>query len=574
MKNTLFLFFSAMLFLLLLFSLFKNISYPLLWNDESMTAEGAKVVLEYGYPKVHGKKNVFYDFLHTNPTIGINEKDDAFAASSSWGQYYYSVIGHKLAEQTDNLYTKTGIIRSTYAIAGLFGMLFLAFVAMRFVHGALARNVFVVLFLLFSLISISQTLHLREVRYYSLALLLSSVIIGLYIRFRFYKPFNRMIFILLEAAALWMAFVTWSPLFVIVLFSMGVSELFIFVGRYKKSSFAGALQNAWPALALALAAAVSVIPMVIEFKYFEISSAIAEFFGFNAKMYRDNVSTLFEHFKNQELLFAAIAMKIFLLCCIKKSRAQNPELFKVSAFLTLYFLASCFIIARIPQSVSIRYVTYLQPVLSVIIIFDLFMVLYAAKNKRWSMHKNSKKITATAISEKRITRKMAFPLLVFALLFSYTFFNNMHKIKGHVYEMFHQYKGPLDYTIPYIKENFPRADTLVIAANYEEYSYMYYLGSKVIVGYVGDNLEEDAKLVPDIIAYRKMWPRFADLFNYYFSRARYEPVSFPVFDSPLNNSPGFDNAQYPQFNHRFKTTHTDDARQATYLCIRRDKAVN
>ena len=167
---------------------------------------------------------------------------------------------------------------------------------------------------------------------------------------------------------------------------------------------------------------------------------------------------------------------------------------------------------------------------------------------------------------------MAFPLIVFALFFSYTFFNNLHKVKGHVYEMFHQYKGPLDYTIPYIKENFPRADTLVIAANYEEYSYMYYLGSKVIVGYVGNNLEEDAKLVPDIIAYRKMWPHFAGLFNHYFSKAPYEPVSFPIFDSPVNNSPGFDGTKYPLFNHRFKTFLTDDPQQAAYLYIRRGEA--
>jgi hypothetical protein len=567
MKNFLTHLLSATLFLLLLFSLFKNISYPLLWNDESMTAEGAKVVLEYGYPKVHGEKNVFYDLLHTNPTIGINEKDDAFAGSSSWGQYYYSVIGHKLAERTDDLYAKTGIFRSTYAIAGLLGMLFLAFIAWRFVSGAFARNVFLALFLLFSLISISHTLHLREVRYYSLVLLLSSIIVGIYVLFRFYKPFNKIVFVLLEVAALWLSFVTWSPLFAITLFSMGVSEIFIFVDRYRKTNFAGALRNAWPMLAFAVIAIIGVIPMMIELKYFEISSAIAEFFGFNMEMYWNNVSILFDHFKKQELLFAAIAMKIFLLCYMKKARKQNPQLFKISAFLTLYLLASVFIIARIPQNVSVRYVTYLQPVLSVIIIFDLFMVLYAARSKPLHVPRHKTK-PATVVAEKRITPKMAFPLIVFALLFSYTFFNNLHKVKGHVYEMFHQYKGPLDYTIPYIKDHFSRADTLVIAANYEEYSYMYYLGSKVIVGYVGNNLEEDAKQVPDIIAYRKLWPHFAGLFNNYLSRAPYKPVSFPVFDSPINNIPGFGNEQYPLLNHRFKTFYTDDPKQATYLYIK------
>jgi hypothetical protein len=140
--------------------------------------------------------------------------------------------------------------------------------------------------------------------------------------------------------------------------------------------------------------------------------------------------------------------------------------------------------------------------------------------------------------------------------------------------MFHQYKGPLDYTIPYIKAHFPRADTLVIAANYEEYSYMYYLGSKVIVGYVGNNLEEDVKLVPDIIAYRKMWPRFGELFNHYLSKAPYEPVIFPVFDTPVNSSPLFDYVQPLYLKHLFKTLLTNDPQQATCLYIKRGEAAN
>jgi hypothetical protein len=434
----------------------------------------------------------------------------------------------------------------------------------------LAKAVFAALFVLFALISVSQTLHMREVRYYSLALLLSSVIIGLYIRFRFYRPFNKIAFILLQTAALWLSFVTWSPLFIVALFSMGMSELCIFVGRYKKTNFAGALRNAWPALVLAVVAILGVIPMMVEFKYFEISSAIAELTGFDSKMFWANVSIFFEHFKKQELLLTAIAMKIFVACRIKNVYARNPVLFKVSAFLTLYFLASCFIIARIPQGLSVRYLTFLHPVLSVIIIFDLFMVLYNARNKQQNKQQSARKAKAVAVSERPVTSRIAFPLTVFALLSAYTFFNNLHQLKGHVYEMFHQYKGPLDYTIPYIKKNFPCTDTLVIAANYEEYSYMYYLNSKVIVGYVGNNLEEDARLVPDIIAYRKLWPHFVDLFNHFLSRARYEPVSFPVFDSPVNNMPNFDNEQFPLLNHRFKTFLTDDPQQATYLYIKRE----
>ncbi len=43
----------VLLVLILAVSLFKNISYPLFWADESMTVMGGVRVMEYGYPKVH-----------------------------------------------------------------------------------------------------------------------------------------------------------------------------------------------------------------------------------------------------------------------------------------------------------------------------------------------------------------------------------------------------------------------------------------------------------------------------------------------------------------------------------------
>ena len=60
-----------------LISLFKNISYPLFWADESMTVMGGVRVLDFGYPKVHDGKNVLYDLRHPNVRLGIDEKTAA-----------------------------------------------------------------------------------------------------------------------------------------------------------------------------------------------------------------------------------------------------------------------------------------------------------------------------------------------------------------------------------------------------------------------------------------------------------------------------------------------------------------
>jgi hypothetical protein len=82
---------------------------------------------------------------------------------------------------------------------------------------------------------------------------------------------------------------------------------------------------------------------------------------------------------------------------------------------------------------------------------------------------------------------------------------------------------------------------------------------------VGNNLEADAQETPDIIAYRKGWQNHLEVFNGYFQRVRYKPVSFPVFDSPVNNIPEFN--FLPAFNHRFRTVLTSDPNKMTYLYI-------
>ena len=50
----------ALAALLLGVFLFKHLSYPLLWDQEAVTAAFGGRILEHGYPKVHGPKNAVY----------------------------------------------------------------------------------------------------------------------------------------------------------------------------------------------------------------------------------------------------------------------------------------------------------------------------------------------------------------------------------------------------------------------------------------------------------------------------------------------------------------------------------
>jgi hypothetical protein len=555
MKNIFTLFLSVILFALFSASVFKHISYPLFWQDEASTAMGAERVAEYGYPKVHGGKNIYNDLI-MDSTIAVN-KHDALVGGANWGQYYFGVIGHKLAERTDDLYAKTGLFRMPFAVLGIMGLALWVFFMMRFCSDKFSKHLFVALFIFFSLLSVSLTLLLREARYYSILIFCAALVIGLYATYRFHKPFNKIFFIAVEVFALFIIFVSYSPMYVTLLLTLGLSELIISIPVYRKSGFAKAWTQALPLVMLAAASLLSIWPMIIEYNYFEAMKTInKEGLQVTWEVYKDHVATIFGYFKNYGFLWLAIAIKALVLWNSKKLKAQKTGLFNVSLFLTLFFILTALTVARSPQMMYTRYFVCLLPVLPVIMIFDAFML--------WHCYATRK--------QKTLNYKVVLPSIVFVALFFSSFINILPQLKGHVYEMTHQYKGPLDYAIPYIKENFPRTDTLVIAANYEEYAYMYYLNSKVIIGFGGNNIREEAAMTPDIIAYRKYWPRFFNIFNAYFQKASYEPVMFPVFDGLVNNIPEFN--LMPTLNHNFKTVHTENPKEATYLYIRRKEAVN
>ncbi|MDR1180466.1 MAG: hypothetical protein LBL13_00595 [Bacteroidales bacterium] len=550
MKNIITLsFLSVVLFALFSLSVFKHISYPLLWQDESNTAMGAERVVQYGYPKVHDGKNIYNDMV-MDTTISVNKRD-ALVGAANWGQYYFGVIGYKLAEQADDLYVKTGLFRTPFAALGMIGLALWVFFMLRFCPGKFSKLLFAALFIFLSLLSVSLTIHLREARYYSLLIFCASLVLGLYAAYRFHKPFNKIVFIGIEVAALFVIFISYSPMYAALLLTLGLSELIIAVPVYRKSGFTKAFKYILPLIMLAAASLLSIWPMIIEFNYFEAMKAVDDGgVQITWDVYKEHIATIFGYFKNYGFLWLAVAMRMLVWCNSKKLKVQRTEVFKVSNFLTLFFIVTMFTVAWSPQMMYTRYFICLLPAMSIVMIFDAFMLRHCYSTRK----------------QKTVNYKVIVPGILFVVLFFSSFINILPQLKAHLYEMTHQYKGPLDYTIPYIKENFPRADTLIIAANYEEYAYMYYLNSKVLIGFAGTNVAEEIKLTPDIIAYRKYWPRFHSVFNSYFQRAPYDPVMFPVFDGLVNNIPELN--LMPSLTHKFKTVPTENPQEATFLYIK------
>lgn len=545
----------SMLILLFAVSLFKNISYPLFWNDEGMTVMGGVRVLQFGYPKVHDGKNVFYDLNHPDISLGIDENTDAYIGGASWGQYYFAVPGIKLAEMTDDFYAKTAIIRTTFGFMGLAGLLILAFLGSHFFQTGLSKKGYLALFVFFELISISLVLNLREARYYSLTIFLIACCITVYTRYRILMTGRYLSYAALLIVLSFFLFITFPPAYFILLVSISIFESMLTARNLLSKYFGKGDVTGSPPLSLkeiakdyfisllpALISVAIVSPLLFFFETFHIGQEMAEETWLSRlDIYIYNLSFLWRYFTQHDFIYLAITLKLGLLACITLDRMKKAESsldssqMTFSLFLTVLLIVYSFAISAIPYKTFTRYFIALQPILTLIVIIDA-CVIYNFFSQRQA---------ALSLYCKRAL------IVVFAGFVFLNISSNIRNIKGHVYELTNQYKGPLDYAIPFIKNNYKDTEHLVIATNYEETSFMYYLGSKVIIGYVGNNLAADRQEHPDIIVYRKSNDYFLEEFIRYEMHYKYTTMAFPVVDSWANNLPEPD-------LHRFRTEETND----------------
>jgi hypothetical protein len=220
-----------------------------------------------------------------------------------------------------------------------------------------------------------------------------------------------------------------------------------------------------------------------------------------------------------------------------RSRLQNCfNQEKASFFILLLIIVYLYFNFKLPH-VYVRYLVAAQILMVLMMVLDLFIIFNY--------------ISLLIPAQKSRYLKIIFGLM-FISVFSVNAQNKIPYLKGHIYEKFHQRKGPLDYTIPYILQKYPNPENLVIATDYEELCYVYYLNCRVLLGnLVYKNLEEALKESPDILIYRKRWKHNPDPFNHFLKKAQYSELLFPVYDSPVNNITELD--WIPDFNHLFKT---------------------
>lgn len=523
-------------FFLFLFSLFKNIQYPLFWHDEGETVVMGQRVLKYGYPKVHDGKNYLYLVELPDKKIGVKEKLDAYLGPA-WGQFYLAAIGEKIAVKFEDIYVKTGIIRGLFALIGLMGLILYSFLLIKLIENNRWQLIFFSGFFGLEFLSIPLILHIREVRYYPLALFLTSSVFYSLIQFYFLKK---------TSFFLYLPFLFFSLIFLFLVFpqSYFITLTFLFLSLTVDYFFHLNVRKYLLTITPIIFSFIVIIPLAFFFETFTFSHALSQYFNNGLGTFFYNLKNVFIFYSLNDLLIPTILAQGIILTANRRDYFYSL-IGKVSLFLSGYFLFYLFSISQMPYMFN-RYHIIIQPVLTLIFLINIF---YLQKN----------------------VKKLKLPSLYFevlSIIFFIVLFIKIPLVINHLYELFNRYQGPLDFVIPYIKGKNQNPEKLIIATNYEEPSLMYYLGSRVIVGFTGYNLKKEVKLIPDIIIMRKNRPNFVKELSSFLEKADYQKISFPIMDYPVNNIPEITLS----LRHLFSTPLTEKENdQLTIYWIKNDK---
>jgi hypothetical protein len=504
-----------------------HLGHPLLWSDEADTAMFGTRVIEHGYPKVHGPRNVVYQF-GPNVALGIHERFDAYIGTT-WGHFYFAVPGLLWAERVDDPWQKTARLRLPFALAGAAGLgLWVAALAPALGPDPRRRLRFAALFFALAAVSVSLLLHLREVRYYALLVLLGGALARAHLRRSVYETLGARRYAVEVAALLVLLFHTFYAAF------FAAAPLLALERAAAAWRGRGSLRDLVP---FALAA-VCVAPALVFFETFAIAGAFARDLGLGPRAWAANVAAVGLHLLRHEMLAPALLAR----AAVVATGAGPAAARRVAAGLLAFAAGYVALGAGNPLALE-RYFVVLSPLLLGAFLLDAFS-LVASLPARWPAlprRRAAALVAAGLVLATAGLRAPAFP-----------------EVAGRVRELRTPYRGPLDFVVEWVRASYPRPEALVIATNYEEQSLMYYLGAHVIVGSNLNNLRADRLLEPDLVIPRRRWPRSLRELGPLLAKGEWEAVRLPVRDTHWNNVPALSRSRFVPDPHRFETPATDD----------------
>ena len=525
-----------------LVSLFHELGHPLLWHDESETAMFASRILDYGYPKIHGERNVLYSLWHANG-VGIHEPTDAYTGSP-WGQYYVGALGVALGPR-DDLYARTAWVRAPFALAGAAGLLWLALTAWPlFGPERAARWTGAALYAGALAYSVNLLLHLREARYYGLAMLAIAGTLWLWQR----REREGGLSLWGESAlagGLVALFHTFHPAFG----ALGIA-LALRAGAESWRRHGDLHDRARHFLRASrplLVAAALALPALLFFDFLDQTRGWLERFT-DTRTPARNLGFVSWTLARYEFGLTALVLRV----CVAAFAPGNvaPVRRRFATTLATVVVVYAFVVAQIPFLFE-RYFVVLGPLVSLMAVLDGRTLWEAARG-------------ALPAGRRGLIGGLGLASLAVALAFA----ARMPEFVAHVGAFGETYRGPLDFVIPYLDAEYEDSSKLIIATNYEGPAYMFYLGSQVTVGFYGTALERDRQIQPDVIVPRP-WPDHVALLKELSERVPYRAKSFPVQNLPWNNNPALSPRADHATAHRFRTAAPRDGAPELVILERR-----
>lgn len=518
-----------------------NLSHPLLWHDEASTAMFGRRVLEYGYPKVHGPQNTVYG-LEAPLSVGVNEDLDAYLGSP-WGQYYFAALAESFARGTDDLYAKTARLRLPFALAGLLGLGALLCGVLPAVGGSVSRRwAFALLFVLLCCYSVSLLLHLREVRYYALVVLLTGAVLHLFLRRHCYQSLGPGLYTVSLVPLLFLLFNAFYPAFGVFV----AAALLHHVGRAVFAREAGRVRRLLlDAIPFAIAG-LAVLPLVAFYELFDVTGALLARYdavrGYGARLADTLVTLLRYEFLAPVLLSRIVVLGLRLA---RRGAPRSEALARRLAaadFLTLFGAVYIALVSRTPFFYE-RYFVALSPVLIALLLLDAFSLPALARG-----------------ALRGVRRARIWGLAGLILSVGVVAAIRLPEFGGRLYEIRHDYRGPLDHVIPYLLEHYEAPGDLVVATNYEGPSFMYYLGCRVLVGFYTPNLRRDLLFRPDVIVPRA-WGKGYSALGWLAAHDDWDQTAFPVEPLKANNVPSLSPRNQARLVHRFRSPDLPDGQE-------------
>lgn len=432
-------------------------------------------------------------------------------------------------------------------------------------------------------LSVPWALHMREMRYYSLVCLLLAWILYLAVRRHIGRMGPRR-YGMLMFAALALLLVTFPVAAAGAAGTLGIWEV---VGFARRRNWRKAAEGIAPLTAAGLAMGA----YMVVFRTFEIFRGFSKKFPWTiakARHTADRMLALFFDFESLWVIAAALGLGVTVAivswargrrrkrkgvgtepALATEARTEIAEiagksagplmmgkadrrLVGLAAVIAVYAALHAAVVMRQPFPIAFsRYYIWLQPAAGL----AMWLCLFAMGG------------TIRTLGGKWVRRAAGAGLAGgFVLLAALTAGERVPVLKERVFELFHKNFGSMDYAVAFVRRTYPDPSRLVIATNYEECVLQYYLGSKVTVGFVGNNLEEDLRVVPDIIIGRKR-PTYTDKpLMELMKRAAYRIRTLPIVDTVTNAVPEVGSGEVV---HLFRTPRPGSARQALEIRVKK-----